>query len=335
MKEIYFSIIVATYNSENTIDLALSSIRNQQFEQDMIEIILVDGGSTDHTLEIAEKYHVRVIQNPYRLPEPAKLLGVKAAIGKYFIIMDSDESLNGGDILSKRKALLEQYPHVKCLFIGYTSPENVNSCCHYYNAVGDPFSCFVYGIFKNSMAGLIKRHKGIHEEGIHIVSFGKKEIRPIGDSAIVMERKYVLEHYMSENDELEFTTVLFDRMMVDTGYVGHIEGDMNIHNTSSDFTTYFKKLKFRIVNNVHDINRSGYSNRAQYSKLMSRRKYLYVLYAASIVLPIIDGIRMSFHYKHPIFLLHPVFTEYVFIEIGIQMLKKLIGIKEEVNTYAK
>ena len=68
----YFSIIMATYNSEKTIDKALASIRKQNFTQEEIELLVVDGGSTDSTREIARKYKATILDNPYKLPEPAK-----------------------------------------------------------------------------------------------------------------------------------------------------------------------------------------------------------------------------------------------------------------------
>ena len=54
------SIIMPTFNSEKTLEESLKSIRRQEIDQAQIEILLVDGGSTDKTAEIARKYHRRL-----------------------------------------------------------------------------------------------------------------------------------------------------------------------------------------------------------------------------------------------------------------------------------
>jgi glycosyltransferase involved in cell wall biosynthesis len=49
----YFSIITVCYNSEKTIERTITSLRNQTYQN--FEYIIIDGGSTDSTLEIIKK----------------------------------------------------------------------------------------------------------------------------------------------------------------------------------------------------------------------------------------------------------------------------------------
>jgi cellulose synthase/poly-beta-1,6-N-acetylglucosamine synthase-like glycosyltransferase len=62
------SIIVATLNSEATIDECLEAIFELDYPQDLLEVIVVDGCSKDATVEIAEKYRVKVISAPLNAP---------------------------------------------------------------------------------------------------------------------------------------------------------------------------------------------------------------------------------------------------------------------------
>ncbi len=106
-----------------------------------------------------------------------------------------------------------------------------------------------------------------------------------------------------------------------------------LHYTKSDYRTYIKKLKFRVINNVFDSNGSGYSARAMINKKLCNRRFLFPVYAISIAFPLIDGIKMCIYYKHPIYLMHPVFSFYVLIQIVFQYLLKFLGLRSVNNAY--
>ncbi len=58
------SIIVASRNSEETIDECLKAIFEQDYPRDAFEVIVVDGCSIDTTVQIAEKYTAKVFSLP-------------------------------------------------------------------------------------------------------------------------------------------------------------------------------------------------------------------------------------------------------------------------------
>jgi len=63
------SIIVATYNSEQTIEDCLKSILAQNYPAGFIEVIVMDGGSKDATVKKAQQYPVKIVS--IRLNAPA------------------------------------------------------------------------------------------------------------------------------------------------------------------------------------------------------------------------------------------------------------------------
>jgi glycosyltransferase involved in cell wall biosynthesis len=85
------SIIVPTMNNEKTLELCLKSVRAQIYQN--IELIVVDGGSTDATIKIAEAYADLVIKS---IGERSKQrnLGFKKAKGDVFLFLDSDMVLS-------------------------------------------------------------------------------------------------------------------------------------------------------------------------------------------------------------------------------------------------
>ena len=88
------SIIIPIYNREVFVKPALNSIFKQNYPKNKIEVLLVDAGSTDRTLEFAKKYPVRIIHidDPLakKIGEPGKVLGYKKMTGEFYFYLDSD-----------------------------------------------------------------------------------------------------------------------------------------------------------------------------------------------------------------------------------------------------
>ena len=114
------SVIVATYNSEKSIERLLNSILNQNgLGKDFnIELILVDDCSTDRTIEIVKKYNSLLLSTSKNSggPNAGRNLGLKKASGDYICIADHDDEWKENKILSQLP-YLETVSIVTC---GYT-----------------------------------------------------------------------------------------------------------------------------------------------------------------------------------------------------------------------
>ena len=86
------SVVIPTLNSGAVLEGCLSSIRSQRYEGS-IEIIIADGGSTDATLEIAERFDCIVVDNPLKTGEAGKAAGLAASSGDLIALVDSDNIL--------------------------------------------------------------------------------------------------------------------------------------------------------------------------------------------------------------------------------------------------
>lgn len=96
------SIVIPTYNSQQTLAQCLESIVKQHYPRAKIEIVIADGGSKDKTLEIAEKFDVdKILRNPLRTGEAGKAVGVEAAKNEIILLQDSDNILNEREWLRK------------------------------------------------------------------------------------------------------------------------------------------------------------------------------------------------------------------------------------------
>lgn len=93
------SIIIPTHNSEKYISECINSIITQQYYN--IEIIIVDDGSTDNTVNIIKNIQdqrIRLFEREHGGVSKARNFGIKQASGDYFIFVDSD------DVLTKNAA---------------------------------------------------------------------------------------------------------------------------------------------------------------------------------------------------------------------------------------
>jgi glycosyltransferase involved in cell wall biosynthesis len=96
------SVVIPTLNSERYLDECLAALRSQDYPRDDVEVLIVDAGSTDRTLEIAERHGVDgVLENPLRTGEAGKAVGVHAARGELVCMVDSDNVIAGTDWLTR------------------------------------------------------------------------------------------------------------------------------------------------------------------------------------------------------------------------------------------
>lgn len=82
------SIIIRTKNEEKLLDEVLSRLMNQSYRD--FEIIIVDSGSTDRTLEIVKKYPVKLFQikpEEFTYPYACNYGCKKASATKYFVFL--------------------------------------------------------------------------------------------------------------------------------------------------------------------------------------------------------------------------------------------------------
>ncbi len=99
MKEVsmkVLSIIIPAYNSEQFLDKCVSSFLAPEV-LDKLDIIIVNDGSTDNTVETAEKYcakypdSIRLISQENKGHGGALNTGCAAAVGKYLKVIDADD----------------------------------------------------------------------------------------------------------------------------------------------------------------------------------------------------------------------------------------------------
>ena len=122
------SIITRTYNRANVIERAINSILNQDYTD--FEIIVVNDGSTDNTLEIIAKYNdprIHVINHAQNTGMAAAFhTGLDNIRGDWFTLLDSDDEMIPGALtalLSVPEQINQQIDAITCNCIDTTTGE--------------------------------------------------------------------------------------------------------------------------------------------------------------------------------------------------------------------
>ncbi len=82
------SIIIPTFNEEKNIGKCLKSILAQSYSK--FEVIVVDDGSTDKTVDILGQFKVKLLKQKHHGPGKARNLGAKESNGEILVFIDAD-----------------------------------------------------------------------------------------------------------------------------------------------------------------------------------------------------------------------------------------------------
>ena len=148
------TVFIPLYNTEKYIRESLESILNQTYSN--LEILIVDDGSTDQSINIVNSFtdpRIRLIKNSENKGIPyTRNVGLNEANGKYMVIMDSDDVALPNRV-ERQVEFLEENPDIdvvgsfyeifggksnKIYKTSYITPEEIKAGLLFYNRIGNP-----------------------------------------------------------------------------------------------------------------------------------------------------------------------------------------------------
>lgn len=111
-----FSVVIPSYNREQVVLRAISSVLNQTFQD--FEIVVVDDGSKDNTRQVVESINdprVRYIWQKNQGATVARNTGIQNARGKYVSFLDSDDEWFN-TMLEKQFETYQSDPYIGCVY---------------------------------------------------------------------------------------------------------------------------------------------------------------------------------------------------------------------------
>ncbi len=142
------SIITVCYNSAKTIEQTIQSVLSQDYANN-IEYIIVDGGSTDGTLDIIRKYQDKisfVISEPDKGIYDAMNKGIARANGDIVGLLNADDIYADEKVISTLQAVM-QSPAIQACYgdLIYFSGNNVEKIVRYWRSRDFKIGLFAKG----------------------------------------------------------------------------------------------------------------------------------------------------------------------------------------------
>lgn len=274
------SIIIPVYNAERYLDACLNSAVNQTWPDK--EIIIVDDGSTDHSLAIAKKQAckwIKVFYQQNKGASAARNKGLQEAKGDYIQFLDADDILSA-DKIEKQVLQLQTKPGyiAVCSTVHFADGANHLDCkpSAYEDAFlmdADAVSFFINllgGLSnKGSMiqpnAWLVPNHiinkAGLWNEKITVDDDGEFFCRIILNSKGVVNVNGVFNYYRKHSDEKSLSAQktskdLNSRLLSAISKKEHLLSKTNV-----------KEAQFAIYRQLYDIALSAYPTFPQLYKL--------------------------------------------------------------------
>ena len=119
---IYLSIIIPVYNVEKYVGRCIESCLKQDLPYDEYELLIVNDGSSDGSMEVVRQYaqrydNIRIVEQENAGLSAARNTGIKEAKGKYLWFVDSDDDIKANVLKQLVYNADHQYLDVLCFGI--------------------------------------------------------------------------------------------------------------------------------------------------------------------------------------------------------------------------
>ncbi len=247
----------------------------QRYPRERYEIIIVDGFSSDKTIEIAQKYPVKILYNKEGIAE-ARNVGVSHAKGSIIAFVDADNQLPRTDWLQLMIKPLLLDPKVAGSLPILTPNKNYPAISRIFSLMqADPLIVFAYG------SGLEVKNGFVTEENYFPMS------------VCVIWRKLLTGCYSFKKTLLRSEDVDVTYRLIKQGYKFAIVQDAGFyHLYVSSFSDFLKKTFNRIKNFV---NRSSNCEFEFVPKNSTKNRFLYNLLfdivGVGVTIRVVRGIK--------------------------------------------
>jgi len=303
-KKPLISIIIPTKDSAHFFEKCVKEIKKQSYKN--LEILIVDGGSTDKTLEIAKKYKLKVYQNKKVLAEPGVALGMNEAKGKYCVVLAVDNFFQSKNAIKQMVNVLET-DQIFAIFPKHISRSNANIYTKYHNYFSDPFTHFVKWHAANGRS-FGKIYKLIKDGKFYkTYDFNSNKQTPVIALAqgIMVNRDIVKLRKNDYDDILPIIKLIKSKKRI--AFANEIG---LYHDCTRDLNHFFRKQRWAVSNSLNKQKDFGIASRVSTLTFVEKFKgFIFPIYGVSFVLPLLMALYQVYIKKASRnWLYHPFLT---------------------------
>lgn len=329
-KFLSISVVMATFNSSRTIETALRSVRDQDYPQELIEIIIADGGSTDTTLKLVKKYNVTIISVPKHLQnaEYNKGVGINAAKNDILFLLDHDNIIpHAGWFKKMIVPFLEQKDIVGVEPLRFHYDPKMSVLDRYFALLGgnDPVAYYLGKDSHLSWAfdtyNLYGKSKDMGN--YYLVKFSPNKIPALGGNGAAIRRRLLLKEAQADPEHFFHIDVHVDLIRKGFNTYGLFK-DSIIHLTNNKVIPFLLRRKYFIEKyHFEDIKKRRYSVYEPKKDKVNLIKYIVI--SVTFVKPTYDALKGFMKIHDVAWFIHP------FMCFGMVLVYGIPTVKEEFN----
>lgn len=349
----WITVLIATYNSEGRLLEIMNCLKRQKFPANWqtMEVLAVDGGSTDGTVSVAAELGMRVIGNPFGDAIHAKHIGVINAKSRLVCTLDHDELLVSDTSLLDRFNLFQTQPELRAaISSGYSFDAEDSACNIYASEYGDPVSLVAYNSPNSNehrLHSFSRKMKKCTETNEALLLEAGSEQCPLLCELVAGSGTVDRDFYLATFPELMDNASLIPQMYYLLGsdqaridQIAIMKHDPVIHDSVESWSHVRKKVRWRISNAVYntDIASSGLTGRSSETSTLyepTRVKIKFFFYCLLLIPSVLDGIKLSLRWRRVGMLYHVCLTYYVLLSTLRQNSTKLLKGRELQRRYGQ
>ena len=311
-------VIIPTLNEEKNLKLCLDAIVKQNYPKNKIRITIIDGGSTDSTVDIVKDYGCEVLINEEILAEPGIYKGIENSECNICCVLAVDNIIaNDKDFFIKMtKPFLEM--NVTGAFPKVIFSEDEPSINKYINYRSEPFSEFIYGKACN-FRNFESVYKIKYKTDDYIIYDFKTNDFPLLALAqgFMIDKNKFKRDSKSKYDDIQPIISIIER----GGGIAYVKTAEIYHYQIMSVKSFVKKFEWRIKNNLEESRVSGSKMRRNYNL----KKYLWLIYSMSLFLPFFYSIYQILRTKKNFFIYHFITNTILLFLIPYTFIKLKLG----------
>lgn len=299
----------------------LEELKKQTYRE-VIEHIIMDGGSTNGSIELAKKYGCKVDIRPHlkSLEQVRFSEGVKKAKGDLVLCLETDNIPTSKTWLAEMVQPFIDNKKVFCTFSAYNNYEKTMSATTRYGAFFGAADPTLYYLGKSDKIPLTQKKydKGIiikDTTGYWIVEFDKDSLPTMGDNGH-MFRNSAMSKVNKDPNLYVHPDAFVDMLKLGYNTCGVVKNSV-IHIIPPNILNYAKR-RFQVKRNFYDERRGKrkYLVFSWHSPRDRRNLIKFAIFSLTFVVPLFESIKGYIKIHDRAWFLHPILSFMMFFSYG-------------------